>query len=126
MAYAARQLEHDFGLRAMASMLVRAKINAHTDNNFWMSIEGDVSEGGVFVATHRPVELGMLIILHLRLGASTDVVEAIGSVRWLRPYSRDGGSAPGFGVQFLEVSPRALDRIRRFIGKVRDPILYDD
>lgn len=126
MAYAAEELDRNFGLREKASMLVRAKINGHTDNNFWMSIEGDLAGGGVFVATHKPVERGTLIILHVRLGASPDVLEALATVRWVRPYAGEGGGAPGFGAQFVDIDPVALARMRRFVAKVRDPILFDD
>lgn len=124
MAYAAEQLEQDHGLRAMASMLVRAKINASTDNNFWMTLEGDLESGGVFIATHKALEQGMLVILHLRLGASSDVIEAIATVRWMRSLS--AGGPPGFGLQFLEIDRVAIARIRRFMHQVREPILYDE
>jgi hypothetical protein len=119
MAYAAEDLDEDLGLRAMASVLIRAKIGAYTDNTFWAPRDGDLTEGGVFVATRERLSPGTVVIVHLRLGASKDVVEVIASVCRQRPGS---SGAPGLALQFLDVQPRAMDRIRRFVAMVRDPM----
>jgi uncharacterized protein (TIGR02266 family) len=124
MAYAAEQLDRDLGLRAMASVLVRAKIHAHTDNNFWMTVDGDLESGGVFIATHKTLARGTLVLVHMRLGAATDVLEAVATVRWTR--SVRAGGPPGIGLQFLDIDDVAMARVRRFMHHVRDPILYDD
>jgi Tfp pilus assembly protein PilZ len=107
---------------ARPSVLVRAKVDAHTENNFWASLDGLV--GGVFIGTHRALPLGELVVLHVRLAGSAEIIRTIAQVRWARPYAGDG--VPGLGLEFLDVDDDAFARIRRFATRVREPILFDD
>jgi hypothetical protein len=46
-------------------------------------------------------------------------------VRWVRPRTDDGGTDPGLGLRFVEVTAEVLAKIQRFAEK-RDPLYYED
>jgi uncharacterized protein (TIGR02266 family) len=99
-------------------------VGFHSDTNFYTGFTEDVSEGGLFVATHVPQPIGTRLRLTFTLPAGPEITgEAV--VRWLRvPRSHDTETVPGMGVQFegLEREHEAL--IREFIA-LREPLFYD-
>ena len=123
MGNAAEELEVQSG--HLPRTLVRVRIDDRTQNNFWTPLEGDLGQGGVFVATHRILPIGALVALEIRIGRSVRTFEALGTVRWSRPYRGDQ-APPGFGVEFVDVDAGVLFRMRTFCAMVREPILFDE
>ena len=100
-------------------------ITLHGDDNFYAGITGDVSEGGIFVATYVPPPLGTSVSLEVVLPDGTPV-KAVGIVKWVRELRASSDIAPGCGVQFSEIDERGLQAIRRFVTEERDTLLHED
>jgi uncharacterized protein (TIGR02266 family) len=106
--------------RAHARVGFEVEIDLHSESHFFSGLSGDVSEGGLFVQTYRPLALGDRVQVAFDLPDGR--VEAEGIVRWRRPQS-DSVDA-GVGLEFESLSDRDRDVIRRFCEK-RAPLYYE-
>lgn len=110
--------EHE--LRATPRRQVEVDVGIHSDSHFFAGLTGDVSRGGLFVATYAELEVGSKVTLDFELPNGHIVAD--GTVRWHRS-ARDHHS-PGFGVQFERIAPEMLKLIERFC-QARPPLYYD-
>lgn len=104
---------------------VELEVNLDSDSNFYMGLTENISEGGLFVATHRYKPLGTLVTLSFRVPNRPEPITLRGEVRWLRPANGRNEVHPGMGIQFVDVGPEELAAIRTFIRK-REPLFYED
>jgi uncharacterized protein (TIGR02266 family) len=103
---------------------LHAEIGFRSDTNFYVGFTEDISEGGLFVATHmlRPVGEELELCFTLPNGHE---VKLAGVVRWLRdPHDYSEEARPGMGVQFRDVSGVDLAMIREFVA-LRDPMFFE-
>lgn len=101
-----KKLEVDVGIRS--------------DSHFFAGLSGDVSKGGLFVATYAEIPIGGKVTLDFELPNGPIVVE--GTVRWHRV--RTDSAGPGLGIQFEGVPKDQLALIERFC-QARPPLYYD-
>lgn len=104
---------------------VEANIGATTESNFFVGFSGEISEGGVFLATYDvlPVRASVEVLVTLPGGFEFKVN---GWVRYVRdPFDFSADSDPGMGIQFENLMPSDRELIMRFIRK-RAPTFYDD
>jgi uncharacterized protein (TIGR02266 family) len=95
-----------------------------SDSNFYAGFTEDVSEGGLFVATHLLKDVGTELTLTFTL-PNEHVVTAAGVVRWLRdPHDLQSETAPGMGIQLLKLSAEDLAMVQQFVA-LRAPLFYD-
>lgn len=99
-------------------------VGFQSDTNFYAGFTEDLSEGGLFVATHMLQPLGTELALTFSLPNGYEI-STVAIVRWVRdPRNHDDDAVPGMGVQFNALSSADLDMIRQFIA-LREPIFYD-
>jgi len=93
-----------------------------SDTNFYSGFSGDISDGGLFVATYSvlPVETELLVSFVLPGGQQ---VSAKGCVQWICEPNDDAESTPGMGVCFEDLNDPQLDAVRAFLDK-REPIFH--
>ncbi len=103
---------------------VSADVTASSDHNFFMGFSENISEGGLFIATHRPKKVGELVDLEFTLPGVAQKVKAVGEVRWTRVYAESNDAPPGMGVRFVEMSEEDAAAIRAFVQR-RSPIFWD-
>ena len=99
-------------------------IDLCSEHNFWTGLTMNISEGGVFVATHVLRPTGSLVGLHLELPNDLRVM-TLGEVRWSRSYTGDDDVPPGLGIKFVGLDLAGLSAIRKFVLTVREPILFE-
>jgi len=117
--------------------LLTLAITMEGDNNFYSGLSENLSEAGVFIATHTMLPIGTPVALSFTLPCSDKAISAVGIIRWMRGpeatasseanfgQSREAASVrAGIGVQFTEVAKESLDEIRAFMLR-RDPEFYD-
>lgn len=128
MAYAAEKLEADFhaSTRRTPRASVYVSMDVFSEHNFWTGLTMNMSEGGVFVATHHEVPVGTVLVTHMSLPFEEEPVVILAEVRWRRPLSDDPDSPPGLGLQFVDASDDAVSKIRRFVSTVRDPLFFEE
>ena len=103
---------------------VMAILTLESESNLYAGFTENLSECGVFVATHAPLALGSIVDLCISLPLQQPF-RARGTVRWLRPYSERNETAPGMGIRFDRLSAADTARIQEFI-QMRAPMFFDD
>lgn len=82
---------------------------------FHTGFTADISERGLFVATHAIQPIGSTLTLTFALPSGPEIT-AQASVRWLRDsYHYDPCSPPGMGLLFTDLPDEARARIRELI-----------
>ncbi len=61
---------------------------------------GFLKDGGIFIPTSRPFQMGQQVHMVLGLMEETERYPVTGTVIWLTPKGAQGNRAPGIGVQF--------------------------
>jgi uncharacterized protein (TIGR02266 family) len=103
---------------------VQLEVSIASESNFYAGFTENLSEGGVFVATHTPRPLGSVVDLVIDLPGQ-DPIRTRGVVRWLRAYSEASDTSPGMGIRFEGLSPEDTARIHMF-AEGRQPMFFDD
>lgn len=92
-------------------------VGFESDSSVFSGVTSDISEGGLFVATHSLPPIGSEIVLRFSLPAGPEL-RARGVVRWLRDASEtDAAAPPGIGVQFRALADSDLSLIRAYIDE---------
>ena len=128
MGEAARALDQQLSAegRAAPRAAVYATIAISSEHNFWTGLTMNVSEGGLFVATHNVVALGTMLLLHMKLPFEAEELVTLAEVRWTRPYSGQADVPAGLGLQFVDTNPVVLAKIKRFVATIREPLFFDE
>lgn len=110
--------------RQASRVEVRLVVSVETESNFYTGFTENLSQGGVFVATHAQKSIGSSIDLVISL-PDQPIIRAKGTVRWLRPYSETNDAVPGMGVRFEQLTEEDARRIHDF-ARGRQPMFFDD
>lgn len=104
---------------------VELDVTMESESNFYMGLTENLSEGGIFIATHVLKPLGTIIGVSFKLPDEEEPIKATGSVRWVREYSETSDASPGLGVRFEQLSTEQYQQIHRFLA-ARDPLFFDE
>lgn len=119
---------HPAERRRAARIPVELTVFVHSGHHFFQAETADVSLGGMFLVTNRPLTVGTRMILDFALpGGGTDAepLEVEATVRWTRAHdARTNGGPAGIAVAFENLSAEALARIEAYC-KVREPLYFD-
>jgi uncharacterized protein (TIGR02266 family) len=111
-------------VRRAARYAVDLDVTMGSEHNFYAGFVENVSQGGIFIATHISRAVGDLIEFSINL-PGLETVRGVGEVRWVRVFSEGSNVPPGLGLRFVELSPGAHEGITEFL-KNRDPLFYDE
>ena len=99
--------------RAPASLKVKYK--SATVDDFIEQFGADVSRGGIFIKTKKPLETGALLKFEFQLQGGAAVIHGVGRVAWRRLEEQARTDLPaGMGIKFIkldEQSRAVIDRI---------------
>lgn len=103
---------------------VEFEVSLTGPHSFFTGFTMDISEGGVFVATHRIFPIGTEFRISLIIG--DEHLDINSNVVWIRSVesSKISGQEPGMGLKFIDLDEKALSVITGFIKK-REPLFYD-
>ena len=110
--------------RATKRIALKTAIHMESASNFYTGFTGNISEGGVFVATYNLFPIGTVITLEFSLPDEGPPLNVQGQVRWTSDPTPDGDGHVGLGLQFLDISDRDRARIERFVT-MRETLFYD-
>lgn len=104
-------------------LALQAKVSVRSDTNFYMGFSENISEGGVFVSTIAPPNVGDSVELNLE-SEGGKAIAVKGIVRWHRILPDE--SVSGCGIQFIDLSDEAKVAIEAVIASLRrDPLFVD-
>ncbi len=104
---------------------VELEVSLESESNFYLGLTENLSEGGLFIATHVLKPMGSRVEVSFKLPHVAEAIKAVGVVRWIRQYSETSDTSPGMGVRFEAISPEQVEQIRHFLS-ARAPLFYDE
>jgi uncharacterized protein (TIGR02266 family) len=85
------------------------------------SLSPDLGNGGVFIRTPNPLELGEEFVLKLHMAEGETPVGVTCRVIWTNKYGKESRHLRrGMGVKFLDLSPQLRNRVESYIQSHRD------
>jgi uncharacterized protein (TIGR02266 family) len=85
------------------------------------SLAPDLGNGGVFIRTPNPLELGEEFVLKLHMAEGETPVGVNCRVIWTNKYGKESRHLRrGMGVKFLDLSPQLRDRVESYLQSHKD------
>ena len=94
------------------------QVDYHTAESFFRDFVDNISAGGMFIATPKPLEPGAQLRLEFLLPGCDYPIRVNGKVAWSRSVSSEG-QRRGMGVTLDSLSPNAKDKINTIIKHLR-------
>jgi uncharacterized protein (TIGR02266 family) len=110
--------------RAHERVRLEVGVTLESDHNFYTGLTSDISEGGLFVATHALWPVGTKVSVRFRLPGVDRPFQVDAEVRWVRD-GRFSTLPPGIGLRFDRLPPDALLAVTGFV-QGRDTIFYEE
>lgn len=111
--------------RVHARVPLKVQVDLRSEDTFFTGFSENISEGGLFVVTDAPFEVGAILTVSLSLmGGPPEQLEAV--VRWVRPANAAGGLPPGMGVRFMGLGPAKTQELQDFIDSQAKETLFID
>src|ERR1700756_2442961 len=85
--------------RAEVRRPIELKVEYKRLNTFFADYTKNISKGGTFIKTARPLPIGTRFLFALAVPALSEPVQITGEVQWISPGT--GGSEPGMGIRFI-------------------------
>ena len=125
MAAVLKDAEDSANRRVFSRIQLEVEVTLRNENTFFTGFSENISEGGLFVATEAPWEIGERIEFSLSLMGG-EVRTHHGVVRWVRPANSSGGLPAGMGVQFVDLTPQENEAIQSFVdSRAKDTLFFD-
>lgn len=96
--------------RSEVRVALEVEVSLSSESHFFVGLSGDVSRGGLFVATWRRLPIGTPIFVAVDLPDGRLLAD--GEVRWVRDLAE--GARPGLGIAFTGISQEDRRRISAF------------
>ena len=97
-------------------LLVR--VTYQTVDELFSEFAHNINEGGIFIETDNPQQVGSSVQLQFKLPGSDDPIEVIGTI--VRTSDGNNGNEPqGMGIEFDELNEEARQRINDLIRRLR-------
>jgi uncharacterized protein (TIGR02266 family) len=89
------------------------------DQAFISAYTSNISTGGLFIKTDKPLRLGDQFLLRLQVPALQDPLKVSCEVAWVRgPEEATKKEPAGMGIKFIEMSKGDREALRQYLGKV--------
>lgn len=93
------------------------RLEYQTVDELFSDFTSNINEGGVFVESENPCELGTSVNLQFRLPGSEEPVTASGIVVHVTDGDEDG--MPGMGIEFEALDASARQRVNDLVKALR-------
>ncbi len=104
--------------------LFEVELGAETETNFFAGFEGDVSSGGLFIATYDIHPIGTPLTVKAKLPGGRILADEA-TVKWVREYNDSSPDiAPGMGVTFDGLDSGDHKNIAHYMT-TREAIFYE-
>ena len=89
--------------------------------SFINAYSANISGGGLFIRTEKPLNKGEEFLLNLQLAGMSEAMEIRCRVAWERRPGVDPALGPaGMGIQFLEMSKEDDQALKQYIQKIKE------
>jgi type IV pilus assembly protein PilZ len=112
------QGEHRKTSRTSTRISTVIRIDYHTTDSFFTDFADNISNGGMFIATTKPLKQGTQLSLEFLLPECDYPVHVKAKMAWSRNVPSENQKR-GMGVQFDNLSPSAKDKINTIVKRLR-------
>lgn len=110
--------------RNQQRVAVEVGVTMTSDSNLFVGLTDNISEGGLFVATHELLPVGSELDLEFQLPEDDEPISVRAQVRWHRPVSQASADRmPGFGARFVDLDDSDRERLEDFVDS-REPMFH--
>lgn len=113
-----KKVNLQYGYRKTPRTSTVIRINYHTVDSFFRDFADNISAGGMFIATPKPLKPGTQLSLEFLLPECDYPIQVKAKVVWNRSVPSEGRQR-GMGVQFESFSPSAKDKINTIVKQLR-------
>ena len=104
-----------------ADVIVR--VDYHTVDQLFSEFARNINEGGLFVETDNPPEVGASVELQFKIPGSVDPIQVTGFV--VRITDGDAETGPGMGIEFENLDAQTRQYINELVRKLRADLSED-
>jgi len=99
---------------------IELKVEYERLNAFFADYTKNISRGGTFIQTHKPLPVGTEFSFLLYIPTLEQPLEIRGLVKWVvEPTSGDGAAAPaGMGIRFVYASDEERRNVERMVERL--------
>lgn len=103
--------------RRSARSPLTVRVDYGTVDELFSEFTRDINEGGLFIETDKPLELGTEVAMQFQLPGSRDPLQTVGRVVHVTPAAL--GHPGGMGIEFDELTPDDRIRIDEIVRALR-------
>jgi type IV pilus assembly protein PilZ len=108
---------------------IELRVDYRKMNTFFADYTKNISKGGTFIKTDKPLEIGTSFVFKLMVPLISAPVELHGEVRWIRnpgdPPDETGDDTPGMGIRFIYESDEERGRFESLVERMMRESLGD-
>lgn len=79
----------------------------------------NISRGGIFINTRKPLSVGTTVRLIISLPDTQFPFDLTGKVMRVNEFDNAANQVPGMGIEFTDVDEEKRTRIERFVARLR-------
>ncbi len=103
-----------------APMSLKVRFKSATLDEFVEHYSHDISRGGLFIKSKKPMSIGTLLKFELQLEDQSRVIRGVGRVVWSRDAEQVGnlaGVAAGMGIKFIKMDAESRGFVQRIVDQ---------
>ena len=104
---------------------IELKVEYKRLNTFFYDYTKNISKGGTFIKTEKPLDIGTIFLFKLMLPAQPEPIALRGEVRWVvkegaaaAAAGRRGATRPGMGIKFVYDSADQRDQLEQIVERM--------
>ena len=103
---------------------IELKVEYKRLNTFFYDYTKNISKGGTFIKTEKPLGIGTIFLFKLVIPAHAEPLALRGEVRWIvkegepLPPQAPPGHEPGMGIKFVYDDAAQRRSLESFVGKM--------
>jgi len=108
---------------------IRLRVDYERMNSFFADYTKNISKGGTFIKTARPLPIGTRFLFALSVPALSEPVQITGEVQWIRtetPAASGPDDEPGMGIRFVFTADEERIRFERLVQGLMEHSLGPD
>ncbi len=112
-------------LRATVRAPVQLRVDYERMNLFFSDYTRNISKGGTFIKTSRPLPIGTRFLFSMAVPALSEPVQLDGEVTWILPAEAavPRGEDPGMGIRFLFRDAQARTDFEDLVARMMEESL---
>ena len=109
-------------LRQQVRVPIELKVDYKKLNSFFADYTKNISKGGTFIKTKKPLSIGTRFLFKLTVPSREEPFELLGEVVW----SKADGDEPGMGIRFIYSDDRQRGEFEGVVEKLMSDSLGAD